>query len=125
MMRVLRSLLAALAVAALAAPVAAAEIKSNWHVHDGVNAPILFFPAILTGGNTTAYLADPAHCADATDKRLVGPAGNDLPGNQPAIAGMCQTSDQVIHLKVGAGVPDGWSSVVFGGTTWYYKVTDR
>lgn len=117
-------------LAALAAPVSAA-VKKNWHVHDGGTAatsrPVVFFPAILTGGDVTAYLTDPAHCTDATDKGLVGPEGSALPGQQPLIAGMCQTSDQVIHLRVNPGspAPAGWSSIIFGGTTWYYRITDR
>lgn len=117
-------------LAALAAPVSA-TVKNNWHVHDGGTAPtsrpVVFFPAILTGGNVSAYLADPAHCTDATDKSLVGPEGSALPGQQPPFVGMCQTSDQVIHLKVipGSPAPAGWESILFGGTTWYYKITDR
>lgn len=123
-MRTLTSLMLLIALMAFAAP-ASAAVRSNWHVHDGVDRPVLFFPAILTGGDVAAYLADPAHCADATDKSLVGPEGPALPGQQPPIAGMCQTSDQVIQLKVGGPAPASWDSIVFGGITWYYKITDR
>lgn len=80
-------------------------------------------PTILTGGDPDAYLEDPAHCTNATDKALLGPVG--VTAEQPPFVGMCQTSDQVIHLKVGAAAPAGWDSVLFNGITWYYKITDR
>ena len=111
---------------------------NNWHVHDGTAVPYtdasglthrgaVFFPAIFTGGDTAAYIADPslwAYCTDATDKALVG--GD---GGAKAAAGQCQNEDNIIHLQIApsdAQAPAGWASLPpSGGNTVYYLLTPR
>lgn len=129
-MRIFISISVALLLAALVAP-AAAHDRNNWHVHDGDGphagaAPLVFFPTILTGGDVDAYLEDPAHCPNATDKALLG-ADGPHPGALPFV-GICMTSDQIIHIKVGGPAPTGWSWIEWppgSGQIWYYKLTDR
>lgn len=136
-------------VLALAAPLIAAAAASadrgswnNWHVHDGTPAanvytdenglthrPAVFFPAIFTGGNVAAYIADPslwAYCIDATDKALAGIDG-DVDGSK-SVAGVCMNESNVIHLlavPAGQSPPDdGWSLIpIAGNSTLYYKLT--
>lgn len=111
---------------------------NNWHVHDGTAVPFTdssglthrgaaFFPAIFTGGNVAAYIADPslwAYCTDATDKALVGGEG----GSKEA-AGQCRNESYIIHLKVNASdapAPEGWTALPpSGGFTAYYLLTPR
>lgn len=127
----------ALGLAAVGAVPALADRGSykNWHVHDGgsgtdpdglVHRGVVFFPAILTGGDLGAYLQDPAYCPDATDK-LTLPAGSN--GEFP-IVGVCQTSTFTVHLRAipaGASVPPGYQSTGWttGGAAVYYKLTAR
>lgn len=127
-MRPLILLLAALAASIAAAPVAAADNPTNWHVHDGRSgpghAPIGFFPSVLSQ-TTAAYLNDPAVCPDATDKVLLGPDG--VNGNQVIRSGICRTSRYVIHLRtqdVGRPAPEGWTlGSTAGGVNTYVKLT--
>jgi hypothetical protein len=111
---------------------------NNWHVHDGTtqvytdangltHRPVAIFPAIFTGGNAAAYIADPslwAYCTDATDKSLVG--GD---GGAKANAGHCENESYIIHLQgiaIGAPAPEGWTALApSGGFTIYYLLTPR
>ncbi len=127
----------ALTLAAVAASPALADRGSynNWHVHDGgsgidanglVHRGLAFFPAILTGGDVSAYLQDPAYCPDATDK-LTLPAGTN--GEFPLV-GECKTNAFVIHLRAipaGDAVPPGYESTgrTTGGAVVYYPLTAR
>ncbi len=127
----------ALTLAAVAASPALADRGSynNWHVHDGgsgndanglVHRGLAFFPAILTGGDVSAYLQDPAYCPDATDK-LTLPAGTN--GEFPLV-GECKTNAFVIHLRAipaGDAVPPGYESTgrTTGGAVVYYSLTAR
>ena len=127
----------ALTLAAVAASPALADRGSynNWHVHDGgsgidanglVHRGLAFFPAILTGGDVSAYLQDPAYCPDATDK-LTLPAGTN--GEFPLV-GECKTNAFVIHLRAipaGDAVPPGYDSTgrSTGGAVVYYALTAR
>jgi hypothetical protein len=130
----------AVLVAAILVYPASAERGSwnNWHVHDGTAVPYtdtsglthrgaVFFPAIFTGGNTAAYIADPslwAYCTDATDKALVG--GD---GGAKLAAGQCQNESHIIHLQIiasDAPAPTGWTALTpSGGFTVYYLLTPR
>jgi hypothetical protein len=126
-----------LGVAAAAATPAGADrgAYNNWHVHDGgtgtdanglVHRGVVFFPAILAGGNVDTYKLDPAYCPDATDK-LTLPAGTN--GEFPLV-GQCQTNAFVIHLRAspaGDAVPPGYQSTgwITGGAVVYYKLTAR
>lgn len=127
----------ALGITAVAAAPAGADrgAYKNWHVHDGgagtdanglVHRGVVFFPAILTGGNVGAYLEDPAYCPDATDK-LTLPAGTN--GEFPLV-GQCQTNSFIIHLRAiptGDAVPPGYQSTGWatGGAAVYYALTAR
>ena len=101
-----------------------ADQADNWHVHNGVEAPVGFFPGML-GVTTAVYLLDPAACPDATDKSLLP---NGLNG-QFLRAGVCMTSSVVIQLRsapVGSQAPASftfWSTS--GGFSTYYKLTPR
>ena len=122
---------------ALAVAPASADRGSynNWHVHDGgsgtdanglVHRGVVFFPAILAGGNGDLYKQDPAYCPDATDK-LTLPAGTN--GEFPLV-GQCQTNAFVIHLRAvpaGDTVPPGYESTGWttGGAVIYYTLTAR
>lgn len=133
----LAGMVAAAALATIGVGSALAERGSynNWHVHDGgsgtdasglVHRGLVFFPAILTGGDVGAYLQDPAYCADATDK-LTLPAGTN--GEFPLV-GQCQTNALVIHLRAvpaGEAVPPGYQSTgwITGGAVVYYELTAR
>ena len=143
-LRILRLSVAAALVAAFfaypATAVASADRGSwnNWHVHDGTAVPYtdasglthrgaVFFPAIFTGGNVAAYVADPslwAYCTDATDKGLVG--GD---GGAKSAAGQCENELNIIHLQgiaTGDPVPTGWTAAATSGDfTWYYLLTPR
>jgi hypothetical protein len=130
----------AVLIAAILVYPASAERGSwnNWHVHDGTtevytdasgltHRGATFFPAIFTGGDTAAYIADPslwAYCTDATDKALVGGDGGAKAG-----AGQCQNEDNIIHLQgvaTGAPAPTGWTALApSGGFTFYYLLTPR
>jgi hypothetical protein len=128
---------AALSLTAVAATPVEADrgAYNNWHVHDGgsgvdanglVHRGLAFFPAILTGGNVSAYLQDPAFCPNATDK-LTLPAG--LNGQFP-IVGVCMTNAFVIHLRAVRGdgpVPAGYQSTgaTTAGAVVYYALTPR
>ena len=128
---------AALGLAAVGATPAGADrgTYNNWHVHDGgsgtdadglVHRGLAFFPAILTGGDVSAYLQDPAYCPDATDK-LTLPAGTN--GEFPLV-GDCFTNAFVIHLRAiptGNTVPPGYQSTgrTTGGAVVYYTLTPR
>ena len=106
------------------APTAGADQADNWHVHDGVEAPVGFFPRIL-GQTRAEYLLDPAACPDATDKALLPNGAN----GQFLRAGVCMTSTLIIHLRtspVGAEAPASftfWSTS--GGFSTYFKLTSR
>jgi hypothetical protein len=127
--------LAAFPVGATAAFAVTGESKlpPNWHVHDGLVAlgpehkGIGFFPALL-GISQSTYLEDPAACPDATDKAFL-PQGRQEA--QPLRAGVCMTSELVIHLHTvvaGAAGPDGWASLTTAaepGWVTYYRVTER
>ena len=108
-----------------AAATAGADQADNWHVHDGVDAPVGFFPTIL--GQTTAdYLQDPAACPDATDKAFLP---NGMNG-QFLRAGVCMTSTLVIHLRTspeGAKAPASFTflSTSVDGFSTYFKLTPR
>jgi hypothetical protein len=133
----LARIMAALALAAVAAAPAGADRGSynNWHVHDGssgvdanglVHRGLAFFPAILTNGDVTAYLRDPAYCPDATDK-LTLPAGSN--GEFPLV-GDCFTNAFVIHLRAipaGNAVPPDYQSTGWttGGAVVYFTLTAR
>jgi len=143
-LRIFRLSVAAVLVAAFfvypASAVASADRGSwnNWHVHDGTAVPYtdesglthrgaVFFPAIFTGGNVAAYVADPslwAYCTDATDKALVG--GD---GGAKSAAGHCENVLNIIHLQgiaTGEPAPAGWSvATTGGGFTVYYLLTPR
>jgi hypothetical protein len=111
-------------------------LPPNWHVHDAVTASqvndqhklVSFFPAILTGGNTTLYLQDPASCPNATDKAFLPSV--DTSESDILRAGQCQTSAQVIHLRtvpVGTSGPEGWTMRAGpeAGYVTYYLITSR
>lgn len=133
----LAGIVAALGLAAVAPVPALADRGSynNWHVHDGgsgtdanglVHRGLVFFPAILTGGDVGTYLRDPAYCPDATDK-LTLPAGSN--GAFPLV-GQCMTDAFVIHLRAipaGDAVPPGYLSTgwITGGAVVYYALTER
>jgi len=116
------------------------ELPPAWHIHDCApgstcifpHAPVAFFPTILTGGDVSAYLQDPARCPDATDKAFLGggapgPTADGLDGNQPLRDGVCMTSTTIIHLKsiaVDQPAPVGWTWVsTAGGFATYYLLT--
>jgi hypothetical protein len=125
------------ALLAVAAPASADRGSWNgWHVHDGTAVPymdtgglthrgVAIFPAIFTGGNAAAYIADSslwAYCPDATDKALLGDAVID--GSKSA-AGVCMNENGVIHLlsvPEGQSPPNGWERIP-GTATGYYKLT--
>lgn len=101
---------------------ATASQEDNWHVHDGVEAPAGFFPAIL-GEDLTTYLQDPAACPDATDKTFLP---NGQQANQPLRHGVCMTSDTVIHLasiSPDQPAPAGWTLISTGTYKTYYLLT--
>ena len=106
------------------APTAGADQAANWHVHNGVEAPVGFFPRIL-GQTPDVYLLDPAACPDATDKALLpnGVNGRFLR------AGICMTSTLIIHLRtspVGAEAPASFTlGSTSGGFSTYFKLTPR
>lgn len=106
------------------AATASAGQADNWHVHDGVEAPIGFFPGIL-GQTPAVYLQDPAACPDATDKAFLP---NGMNGKFLR-AGVCMTSTLIIHLRtspVDAEAPASftyWSTS--GGFSTYFKLTPR
>jgi hypothetical protein len=120
-------------VAFAAGPVVAEDPRNpNWHIHDGGSGPghlgIGFFPTILDQ-TQAEYLADPATCPNATDKALL-PSG--LVAEMPLRAGVCFTTDKVIHLRTlrpDEQAPGGdWTFLgPTDGGTWvtYYRVTDR
>jgi hypothetical protein len=122
------------AAATLVMASAGGDVPPNWHIHDGQTSlgpqhkGIGFFPTIL-GLTPSEYLADPAQCPNATDKAFL--PSNDT--NEAALlrAGICVTSDLVIHLQTvpaGTSGPDGWSSVTASsepGWVTYYFVTPR
>jgi hypothetical protein len=117
------------------------QLPSTWHIHDCTTAPatcvlphqpVSFFPAILTGGDVTAYLQDPARCPDATDKSFLGggaPGTGTREPNQPLREGVCMTSATVIHLKSIAADQPFPSSFTFlstdpaTGFSTYYRLT--
>ena len=127
----------ALGIAAVVTAPAIADRGSyaNWHVHDGgsgtdanglVHRGVVFFPAILTGGDVGVYVQDPAYCPDATDK-LTLPAGTN---GQFPLVGQCQTNAFIIHLRAvpaGDSLPPGYESTGWttGGATVYYALTAR
>lgn len=135
--RALVGLATGLCLAAVAAgPVAADRgAFNNWHVHDGgngvdanglVHRGLVFFPAIVAGGNVATYLQDPAYCPDATDKLLLPNGAN---GEFP-IAGICMTRAYVIHLRAIPSdhpVPPGWQDTGWttAGAEVYYRLTAR
>ena len=140
MRRLIMMAAAGAALIALAAPTAANDNKSNWHIHDVPpggslregHLPTAFFPGIL-GISLDAYLEDPATCPNATDKGLL-PSGHQA--HMPLRAGVCFTSDAVIHLRTigadeqaprGAWTLLGPTDLTAGGGPWYtyYLVTDR
>jgi hypothetical protein len=117
-------------------------LPPTWHIHNGGScsqcAATAFFPSILTGGNVSAYLADPAECPDATDKAFLGGGQPDihnppsLTGGQPLGEGICETSTTIIHLKrispdqpAPAGFTGPIGSTVVQGNTYltYYMLT--
>jgi hypothetical protein len=128
---------AAFLLATVTATPATADRASfnNWHIHDGgsdvdanglVHRPVGFFPGILTGGDLTTYLQDPAYCPDATDK-LTLPAGSN---GQFPIVGVCTTKTLVIHLRAipaGGSAPTGYQSTgwTISGSVIYYALTAR
>jgi hypothetical protein len=129
--------LAAAAITAATSLVMAAngdDVPPNWHVHDGQAAlgpqhkGIGFFPTIL-GLTPSQYLADPAQCPNATDKAFL--PSTDTSEAPLLRAGICVTSNLVIHLRtvpVGTSGPDGWSSLSAAsepGWVTYYFVTPR
>jgi len=124
---------------AFAAPsVAARGSWNNWHVHDGsptvytdatglTHRGVSIFPAMF-GISSTAYIASPAlwaYCTDATDKSLLGPT--PVNGNQPLNAGHCQNASSIIHIRANPGsqLPPGWTGLVSGGVTYFFKITAR
>ncbi len=141
MRRILMAITLLAATLAFAAPALADRGSwNNWHVHDGTAVPYVDanglthrgafpFPAILTGGNIAAYIADPSlwmYCTDATDKALLGPTGTS--GDAVLNSGHCENATSIIHLRVNPGnpAPSGWSSVPFtNGNTLYYMLTNR
>ena len=136
-------ILLALATGALSCSVGTAQalgpsdLPQTWHIHDCTSSCVLphagvgFFPAILTGGNVAAYLADPARCPDATDKSFLGggqpPTSDGVEANQPLREGVCMTSTTIIHLKSVspyAPAPSGWTYLsTSGGFATYYMLT--
>lgn len=125
------------ALLAVAAPANADRGSWNgWHVHDGTAVPytdarglthrgVAIFPAIFTGGNAAAYIADPslwAYCPNATDKALLGDGVVD--GSKSA-AGVCMNENSVIHLldvPEGPSPPNRWLRIP-GTATGYYMLT--
>lgn len=123
--------LTALAVSGLGyAPAAHAAPSNNWHIHDGVDAPVpTGFATVLTGDGVApltgdelaVYLDDPLRCPDATDKALLG---DGRQAQQPLRSGVCFTSRYVIHLRTiraDAPVPASWSALnteTSGGIVW-------
>ena len=112
MTRTIPATIAAGLLAAFALATAASADRGSWngwHVHDGTAVPytdagglthrgVAIFPAIFTGGNAAAYIADPslwAYCPNATDKALLGDGVVD--GSKSA-AGVCMNENSVIHL---------------------------
>ena len=128
-------LLACAAGALLFVPAALAyftqdTLPPTWHIHNGGTcsqcAGTAFFPSILTGGDRSLYLQDPAGCPDATDKAFLGggePSIHNPPsltGQQPLGEGICMTSTTIIHLKrveAGTPIPPGFSGPVGSPTT--------
>lgn len=112
----------------------ASTLPPEWHIHDGQTSlgaqhkGIGFFPRIL-GITSSAYLADPASCPNATDKSLLPSASSSQ--SEILRAGVCMTSTAVIQLRtvpLGVSGPDGWSSISGtdgGGYITYYQVTAR
>lgn len=103
----------------------------NWHVHDGIDAPVPPGLADVLAGNRdgtltpaerTAYLTDPLRCPDATDKGLL-PTGRQP--EQPLRTGVCFTDAYVVHLRtvsVDTVTPPSWSELpnheFIGGVEW-------
>ncbi|HXG40900.1 MAG TPA: hypothetical protein VNJ28_08155 [Candidatus Limnocylindrales bacterium] len=122
------------ALTMLAGTALAVDVPPNWHVHDGQLAlgpehkGIGFFPVIL-GQTLTEYQADPARCPNATDKAFL--PGFDTRASDLLRAGVCMTSDRIIHLRtvpLGTDGPAGWSSLTTPtepGWITYYRVTSR
>ncbi|MEJ7799077.1 MAG: hypothetical protein WKF60_01070 [Ilumatobacter sp.] len=106
------------------AATAGADQADNWHVHNGVEAPVGFFPGMLRQ-TPEQYGLDPAACPDATDKALLP---NGMNGRFLR-AGVCMTSTLVIHLRtspVGAEAPTSFTFLsTIGGFSTYFKLTPR
>ena len=114
-------------------------LPANHHIHDCAvsscaypHLGVGFFPLIL-GKPLSTYLQDPAVCNDATDKTLL-PGDPKPEDNQPLRAGVCFTSDTVIHMRsidVGDPAPEGWSGpiapTVMNGITYvtYWRLTSH
>lgn len=108
-----------------------ADQDDNWHVHDGIDAPVPPGLAdvlagngdgVLTPAERATYLQDPLRCPDATDKGLLP---NGRHGEQPFRTGVCFTDGYVVHLRtvtVDTAVPPSWSELpnreTFGGVQW-------
>jgi hypothetical protein len=144
MKRLLVSLVAAGLLAGFTAGVVSADrgVWNNWHVHDGYTLTgtlpytdanglthygVSFGPQLFTGGDVAAYKADPQlwmYCPNATMKMLLGTSASD---NAVLYAGNCVNATTIIHLRLDPGnpMPSGWSSILFGGTTFYYMLTSR
>lgn len=126
--------------AAASAQFTSDTLPANHHIHDCTAAPCIyphlatgFFPQIL-GESPATYLQDPAVCNDATDKALLPPLDEKPEANQPLRAGVCFTSNTVIHLRsidVNDPAPAGWSGpiapTVLNGVTYvtYWLLTHR
>jgi len=125
--------------AAASAQFTSATLPANHHIHDCTASPcvyphlgVAFFPLIL-GEPLSTYLQDPAVCNDATDKALL-PGDAKPEENQPLRAGVCFTSDTVIHLRsidANDSAPEGWSGPIaptlMNGVTYvtYWLLTPR
>lgn len=108
-----------------------ADQDDNWHVHDGIDAPVPPGFAdvlagngdgVLTQAERATYLQDPLRCPDATDKGLL-PHGRH--GEQPFRTGVCFTDAFVVHLRTvtaDTALPPSWSELpnreTIGGVQW-------
>lgn len=112
----------------------ASTLPPEWHIHDGQTSlgsqhkGMGFFPTILEI-TSSAYLADPASCPNATDKAFL--PSKDESQSEVLRAGVCFTSTKVIQLRtvpIGVSGPDRWASISGtdgGAYITYYRVTDR
>lgn len=131
---VLMWVLAALGAMVGAAPALANNVpnEANWHIHDGSatgtgthHKGLVFFPALFSDAGLGTYGTEASGgyviCPNATDKGLLPNGAN----GRVHAAGICMNELYVIQIRLGTDAPAGWSSLSFGGSVWYYRVTGR